>query len=231
MKIAVCDDEEKDLELICHYCKQFDSGIEIHSFSSGIQLLRAFESEFYELIFLDIEMKKPNGYEVGQMLVKRERKPLVVFTTKTVNYAVRGYGIALRYLLKPIAYESFAPVMRLALEKILPEKIFITQGNIKKILNSSDVIYIEVLQHQICFHCRDCQILTVRGTLFDIMSQLKRSWFVQVHKSYCVNMDCIDRTGQNILYLIDGSEIPIGSGRRKEVQKKLQIYLKTRSRL
>lgn len=231
MKIAICDDERKDLDLMGQYCKRLDPGIEVCRFMSGNQLLQAFESEFYDLILLDIEMAEPNGYEVGQMLASREKKPLIIFTTKTVNYAVRGYGLAFRYLLKPVSYEQFAGVIRLALEKILPEKVAILVGNAKQILNASDIIYIEVLIHKVSFHLHSEKTITVRGALSEFMNQVSRSWFLQVHKSYCVNMDYIDRIYRNTLQLTDGTELPIGSKRQKEVHVRLQEYLRSRTKL
>lgn len=231
MKIAICDDERKDLDLMNQYCKRFDSNIEVHRFASGTQLLRAFESEYYDLILLDIEMAEPNGYEVGQVLACREEKPLIIFTTKTVNYAVRGYGLAFRYLLKPVSYEQFAAVVRLALEKILPEKVTILVGNTRHIISVSDIIYIEVLVHKVSFHLYSGETVAVRGALADFVNQVNRAWFLQVHKSFCVNMDYIDRVYRNALQLTDGTEIPIGSKRQKEVHGKLQEYLRSKTRL
>lgn len=231
MRIAICDDEKKDCELLHDYCKCYDNNLSIHNFSSGAQLLKAFKDCFYDLIFLDIEMDSPNGYEVGMKLAQSSKKPIIVFTTKTINYAVRGYGVAFRYLLKPIKYETFVSVLRLAAEKILPEKITVTKGDSQLILNISDIIFIEVILHKVIFHLQDGNSLTIRGTLTNVMSQIKRSWFVQAHKSYYVNMDYIDRMSQKSFFLTDGTEIPIGSKRLKNVQEKLNMFLRSKSKL
>lgn len=122
MKIAICDDERADLEQIVAYSKQYDSSNPVRGFSSGDSLLAAFQTDFYDLVFLDIEMAGTNGLTVGSRLMECGVKPIIIFTTQSLNYAVRGYGIALRYLIKPIDYETFAGIMRVVLDKVLPQK-------------------------------------------------------------------------------------------------------------
>ena len=102
MRIAICDDEPSDLAIIKQYCMQFDPELSATTFACGEALLNAFKDDYYDLIFLDIEMGKLNGLDVGKQLVKLQPKPVIVFTTHSLNYAVRGYGIALRYLPEPI---------------------------------------------------------------------------------------------------------------------------------
>lgn len=122
MKIAICDDSPDDLQLLLGYCKRYDSSLSIHTFSSGQALIDSFSSEFYNLVFLDIEMDPPNGYDTALHLRTMARKPEIIFTTKNLNYSIRGYGIALRYLPKPISYEMFIRALHQALQIITPLK-------------------------------------------------------------------------------------------------------------
>lgn len=122
MKIAICDDETEDLKIIQSYCSKYNPTIPTGVFQSGEALLEAYKSSFYDLVLLDIEMGQMNGLEVGGKLINMPQKPVIVFTTHSLNYAVRGYGIAMRYLPKPITYDVFSNVMELALERILPKK-------------------------------------------------------------------------------------------------------------
>lgn len=104
MRIAICDDDQSDLAIIKQYCTQFNPEFSVSAFLCGEDLLRASNDGKFDLIFLDIEMGKLNGLDVGKQLVKLQPKPVIVFTTQSLNYAVRGYGIALQYLPKPITY-------------------------------------------------------------------------------------------------------------------------------
>ncbi len=68
---------------------------------------------------MDIEMEAPNGFEAAVRLRAERDGPVIIFTTKTLDYAVRGYGLALRYLPKPIEYAGFAGALSLALRERL----------------------------------------------------------------------------------------------------------------
>ena len=77
MKIAVCDDEQHDLDLLCALIQQYNSAFDLTAFHSAGALLDAFQADFYDLVFLDIEMEAPNGFEAAELLMSRPEKPLL----------------------------------------------------------------------------------------------------------------------------------------------------------
>lgn len=151
MNIAICDDEQQDIDILYHYCKSCKLPYNISTFLSASDLLEAFKSQFYDLIFLDIEMDKPNGFEIGSILAGYSPRPVIVFTTNALQYAVRGYGIAFRFLCKPITITMFQSVVREALDEILPQKAAVTCGSTQKMISINDVIYFESLNRHIIF--------------------------------------------------------------------------------
>ena len=76
MNIAICDDEQQDIDILYHYCKSCKLPYNISTFLSASALLEAFKSQFYDLIFLDIEMDKPNGFEIGSILAGYSPRPI-----------------------------------------------------------------------------------------------------------------------------------------------------------
>ena len=99
LRVAVCDDERKDLDEIVSLLKRYDSGglLEITTFFAAKELLAASEKTPFDLAILDIEMEAPNGFEAAQMLLRQAKPPLIVFVTKSMAYTLRGYGVAFRY--------------------------------------------------------------------------------------------------------------------------------------
>ena len=96
MKIAVCDDEQHDLDLLCALIHQYNSAFDLTAFHRADALLDAFQADFFDLVFLDIEMEAPNGFEAAELLMSRPEKPLIVFVTNSSAYTLRGYGVAFR---------------------------------------------------------------------------------------------------------------------------------------
>lgn len=226
MKIAVCDDDAADLKLLLGYCAQYDPKIPAAAFTSGESLLAACGENFYDLLFLDIELGQMNGLELGAQLVSRPRKPLIVFTTQSLNYAVRGYGIALRYLPKPITYETFSNVMKLALDIILPQKISIFSNGVQTFVPIGDILYFEVLRHQLFVRLKNGESISMRGTLAEAMGQVPHNAFAQPHKSYYLNMEHVDKLMQQNAVMTNGDVIPIGRSRKDEFQLRLSEYMK-----
>lgn len=226
MKIAVCDDEPADLRLIQSYCNRYDSDIPTAAFSSGEALLEAYKKDFYDLVFLDIEMGQMNGLEVGERLIHMPHKPLVVFTTQSLTYAVRGYGIAMRYLPKPITYDTFSFIMGLALERILPKKISIFSNGGQMLVPVNKILYFEVLCHQVFVHLSSGEKISMRGTLTDTISQVPHRAFAQPHKSYYINMEYVDRITQQSILMTNGDFIPIGRSKKDIFQLRLSEYMK-----
>lgn len=226
MKIAICDDEAADLGLIQRYCVEYDASLPVSLFASGEELIEAFKENFYDLVFLDIELGKLSGLEVGATLRGLPDKPIIIFTTHSLNYAVRGYGIAMRYLPKPISYETFSTVMREALDHITPSKISICVSGTQMFFSVDDIVYFEVLRHQLMVHLKDQEAVCLRGTLIEVIEQIPSRQFVQPHKSYYVNMEYIDRlTGQDIM-MTNGDVIPVGRSKKNEFKARLREYIK-----
>jgi len=226
MKIAICDDNPTDLNMMDDYCKRYDPSLHVNSFTSSKELLEAFLSNHYDLVFLDIEMDPPNGYDTALELRSKARKPEIIFTTKNLNYSIRGYGVALRYLPKPISYDIFAQALHQALLVISPRRVTIPYQGTQKVVQISDIMYIEVLRHQVAFHMANALKLEFRGTLKEVMAQINSPWFVQCHKSYCVNLNYIDRTTFQSIILVNEEVIPIGRNKKEGFEERLQEFLK-----
>jgi DNA-binding LytR/AlgR family response regulator len=226
MKIALCDDDLGDLSTLGEYCQQYNPNLSVENFLSAKHLLMAFEERFYDIVFLDIEMDPPNGYEVAVQLMKQQQKPLIIFTTQTLNYAVRGYGIAFRYLPKPITYEQFANTLQLAMRIAAPQKIHIPYHGGEKIVSVAHIVYIEVLRHQILIHLDSNEILESRGTLIELIDQISDAYFFQPHKSYCVNLDYLDRIESNQIILTTGTELPLSRSKKRSFSTQVKNYLR-----
>lgn len=217
MKIAICDDNEQDANIILSLCHKCDLPYEIAVFSTASELLCAFSSDFFDLVFLDIQMAHPNGYEVGVELSTMNPKPLIIFTTNSQQYAIQGYGIAFRYLCKPITLPLFRQAIMDAIPYILPQKITLSYGGTQKMVFVNDILYFESLAHLIIFHLTGSKTFKVKDSMEHIIKTLQHPNFVHVHRSFCVNLDYIDSIKLPRITLTDGTEIPVSRNKRDEL--------------
>lgn len=226
MNIAICDDEQQDIDILYNYCKSCKLPYNISTFLSASDLLEAFKSQFYDLIFLDIEMDKPNGFEIGSILAGYSPRPVIVFTTNALQYAVRGYRIAFRFLCKPITITMFQSVVREALDEILPQKAAIMCGSTQKMISINDVIYFESLNRHIIFHFANTSTLEIKDSMENMISVFSYPSFVQIHRSYCINLNYVDSFTPLAVTMTDGCKIPLSRKKQTIFQERFNNLIR-----
>lgn len=227
MNIAICDDYIQDLQLLQEYCEMYNSGYTITTFSSAHKLYHACKTVNYDIILLDIEMDSPNGYEIAKKLKSDNYKALIIFTTNSLDYAIRGYGVAFCYLPKPISYKYFCETIKSAENLIIQKHIEITGNNHTNIVSIGKIIYFESFKHNIIFHLENNETIVGHGTLLEYIDKINSQSFVFIHKSYCINMKYISSTTTNTVILKNGISLPIGRSKKDNFFNELQKYIRS----
>lgn len=222
MKLALCDDNAQDLCRMAELSAQYDPNMEIFSFSSAKAL---YESTLeFDAVLLDIEMDGPNGYEIALRMAQEENHPVIIFVTNSAAYAVRGYGLALRYLLKPLRIETISEALDAVKQELRSNRLTVILDGISHVLKVQDIRYAEVQRHKIMIYTAD-GCLSFRGTLKDIVSQLPGRWFAAPHQSYVVNLIYVRSASKTELVLTDGTRIPISRRRQQEFLHSFHRFL------
>lgn len=234
MKIAICDDQEIQLELMERYIKEWaiKNSVEIYidKFNSAEEFLFEWEDyEKYDAIFLDIEMKKMSGIELSNIIRKKNKTVNLVFVTGEFKYALHGYKVgALQYLMKPIKKEDLFECL-----DIIKEKINVTN-------DSGNYITIELSKRSIKLNCETIEYcimfspyidiyttsdkITIRKKISDMEQMLPKGNFVRCHRSYLVNIKYIKVVNKDTITLESGIKIPISRGKYEEVNEAFINY-------
>lgn len=229
MNIAICDNCSDDLNMMMNYCKQYDQRLHVDVFLSGKDLKAASSLKFYNIVFLTIEIESLDVYDIALELYTMKQRPIIIFITKNLDYSVFRHEIALWYLSKPISYNIFSIILYQALQIIAPFKISIPHQRTQKVVRVSRIIYIEVFRHQIIFHMDNQSKLEFRGSLKKIKDQISSSWFVQCHKSFCVNLHHIDSVTAQSVIMTNQDIIPLSKSKKEFFEQKLQEFLRRNS--
>ncbi len=119
--VAVCDDEKEDLSFLVRKITEYDTHqlFEIKTYTDGELLFDELKSQktSIDLLLLDIEMPS-NGFQLARTLQALPKHPMVIFVTRQHEYAVQGYGIAFRYLTKPLNDLLFKSAMDAATQEL-----------------------------------------------------------------------------------------------------------------
>lgn len=198
ISIGICDDEaptrralrtplERKLQLlgISYRILEYDSGEALFSHP---------ESEYLDILFLDIEMKQMNGMETAKNLRKRNSHTLLIFVTAYPDFVFQGYEVhAFHYILKPYEEHKIQAVLEQALEELgrdrepyftLERKSGILKIPLKKVLAfSSD-------RRKVVIFLNDGSRPDFYGKLDEVESGLP-DYFVRCHNRHLVNLNFV----------------------------------------
>lgn len=197
---------------------------EIYSYSSGEDFLAAKDGRpKFSVIFLDIEMSGMSGIELAYTLRRTHYTGEIIIITAFSEYVFQGYNVhALNYLLKPAEPVSIGKCLDDILKKSL--------GDFYTYHFRSDVVAIP-FSDIICFvsNLHNVDIVTTNRTYSehksfgDVINGLPET-FVQVHRSFVVNLAHIYSISKNTIKLSNGAEVSIGRSFAKDLSTKFINY-------
>ena len=228
LKCIITDDEPIARKGLQNYVERIDFLELVGVCEDAIQLNNQLKSQQADLLFLDIEMPYMTGIE---LLNSQSNPPKVIITSAYAEYAIKGYDLEVSdYLLKPISFDRFLKAVNKAYDQLISSQTPVVQDylfvktslKLEKI-RFNDMRFIEGVENYVAIYTSDGKIIT-HTTLRTILQKLPPERFVQVHKSYLVNIDKIDSIEGNLLG-IGKNKIPLS---RTYKETALEIILKNK---
>lgn len=167
------------------------------------------------------------GLAFAELLV--ELPVLIIFTTAYAEYALPGYKVnAIDYLLKPIFFEDFAQAVHKARHwqarrgPAADESpyLFFKDDGLAHRVAPEDIVYARSLQNYVQLFLKDQRVLTVHQTLKALLQMLPAGKFVQLHRSYVVQMACLTAFDGQFAY-VHSTALPIARDRKHLVAQLL----------
>ncbi|MGH2563598.1 MAG: LytR/AlgR family response regulator transcription factor [Ginsengibacter sp.] len=239
MKVIIIDDEPLARSIVKEYLQSYSDVDIVAECNDGFEGMKAIVQYEPELIFLDIQMPKINGFEMLELI---ENPPAVIFTTAFDEFAIKAFELnATDYLLKPFSKERFnkavekylklpshtsaQPVVETAAQSPAQQnRIVVKDGNKIKIIPVTQIQYLEAADDYV-------KIITAEGSFLKkrTMNFFEQSLgiyqFARVHRAYIVNTQLITRIDayekdSHLVILNTGAKLPVsksGYANLKEV--------------
>jgi len=233
LRIVIVDDEPLARSVVREYASA-DPSIEIVAdCANGFEAVKAVTELKPDLVLLDVQMPKLDGFEVLELL---GREQAVVFITAYDQYALRAFEVhAVDYLLKPFSAERFQEAMARARERLRAktgapmnveeiihdakpktgpaERVLIRDGANVHVLPVDKIDYVEAQDDYVAFKSEGKQFLKDQ-TLSAVEATLDPARFVRIHRSYILNIDRISKVelyakDSRIAILRDGTRLPV----------------------
>ena len=217
MRIAVCDDEHLQSDLLCGYVSDWGRArhepVEISVFRSGEAFLFAWdEDKAWDALLLDIQMDGIDGMALARQLRGEGSALPIVFITGFGDYMSEGFEVeALHYLLKPVDREKLYACLDRALQRAGQgaELLVDTVGGEALRLPQRELAALEAVGHHTHLTLADGSSVEVKAVFMELAGQLPAEDFVQCHRSYMVGLRHIRRLGKEQIVLDSGLLIPV----------------------
>ena len=233
LRIVIVDDEPLARSVVREYAAA-DPEVEIVAdCGNGFEAVKAVSELKPDLVLLDVQMPKLDGFEVLELL---GRDQAVVFITAYDQYALRAFEVhAVDYLLKPFSAERFQEAMARARERLSAksagplnvgeiirdakpktgpvERVLIRDGANVHVLPVDKIDYVEAQDDYVAFKSEGKQYLKDQ-TLSAVEATLDPARFVRIHRSFILNIDRIAKVelyakDSRIAILRDGTRLPV----------------------
>lgn len=236
MKIAICDDDKQEhvrLDLLLkEYRKDRGVNITYSFFYSGVDLIADMKNNEYDFIVLDIVMPGINGMQTAKEIRLFNRIVQIAFLSSSPEFEMESYSVgAYDYLLKPINSKNLFPL----LDKISAEVD--RRGNDSLVVKSHSGIvripfhnieHVEVMNKTVFFHMVDGSVRDTSASLLDFETQLlARGDFLKVHRSFLVNMRCVQTLSTKGIVTQTGHAVPVSKMLYPQIKEAYMKYLFT----
>ncbi len=243
IRAVIVDDEDLARQLLREYLKgELDVEI-VAECANGFAAVKAVSEHKPNLMFLDVQMPKLDGFEVLELV---DREVAVVFVTAFDQYAMKAFdAAAVDYLLKPFGPDRLQTALqrvrrRLGENQPMPvaaelkaaarapdqftERIVVKDGSRVQIIPVGKLDYAEAQDDYVSLHSEKKSYLK-QQTISSLEAALDPARFVRVHRSFLVNLERIAKIepytkDTRVVLLSDGSQIPVsraGYTRLKEL--------------
>jgi two-component system, LytTR family, response regulator len=231
LRVVIVDDEPLARAVVREFAGKHSGVDVVAECANGFDAVKAVTELSPDLMFLDVQMPKLNGFEVLELL---GRSMPVIFTTAYDQYALRAFEVhAVDYLLKPFSEERFAEALSRARARLLAnestpveeliaaarprtaplERVLIRDGSQVHVIPVNRIDYVEAQDDYVCFKAEGRDYLKDQ-TMAAVEGALDPARFVRIHRSYLLNIERIARVelyakDSRVAILRDGRRLPV----------------------
>lgn len=234
LKVAICDDNMDELSamstLIEEYRTLNQMDYEYTSFCNGFELLAELEKGGpFDVYCLDIIMPNFSGIDLAKEIRMYDKNAQIIFFTSSPEFALESYTVkAVNYVLKPVTREKLFNALTDVIERTQIEQasFVVVKSNegISKIL-LSHLEYVEAMGKKVFYHMRNGKTVECYEQFSMVCKNLiTKGHFIQVHRSYLVNINFIDVIQNSQIVLQTGTLIPIARGKTKEIKNQYLTF-------
>lgn len=190
MKIAICDDEIRDIKHLRKCIQAHSDKHEIIEYLSAKPFLeQIYSGKQFDLLFLDVQMPYSDGWEIAKELKQTRKKIFIAMITVHGEYIFDCFDRVDWFAPKPVSQEKVWQILNIARNHLYPVVFKFQTYKLNIVLTAPEIIYLEVQRNTLLIHSTSGNY-SVRLSLKKAKEMLvEYPQFVQTHNSYIINLD------------------------------------------
>lgn len=246
IKTIIIDDEKIALDVLRMQLKKFCPEIDLlKTCKGGEDGIKSILTLKPDLVFLDIEMPKINGFDVLE--ATKHLKYKVIFTTAYNQFAIKAFKYsAVDYILKPIDIEDLKSAVQkinvnetselshqikilyeqLGFQRQAINKIALPIGDAYEMIPINEIVRCESDSNYITIFLADRRKVVMAKTLKEMEESLLHQDFFRIHASHLINVQYVAKfykSDGGYVVMKDGLKINIARSRKDEFVEKMKV--------
>jgi two-component system LytT family response regulator len=234
IKAVIIDDEPLAREVVKEYLQAFPQVQLLQECGDGFEGLKAIQQHQPDILFLDVQMPKINGFEMLELV---DEMPAVIFTTAFEEHAIRAFEVnAVDYLLKPFSKDRFEKALQKWIDRraaaavntpqqtaqlletagaspLQSNRIVVKINGKIKIIPVQDIHYLEAADDYVKIITQEGAFLKNKTMAF-FEQTLDPQQFSRVHRSFILNVNQVTRIEpyekeNHLAILRNGARVPV----------------------
>ncbi|WP_452225671.1 LytR/AlgR family response regulator transcription factor [Lacinutrix chionoecetis] len=230
MTCIIIEDEKPAQNILKNFLGKLPSAELKGVFKAAIEAHTFLKTETVDVVFLDINLPDISGIDFIKTI---KNPPAIIMTTAYPEHALKSFELEtiVDYLVKPFSFERFLKAYNKAehfTQKLSnssaeskSETLFLNVDKTHHKIVINDIVYIESDRNYITVITKT-QKLSYIDSLKNWKEKLPVNDFIQIHKSFIINSNCVDKIAGNEIY-VSGNRLPIGRSFKQDLLGKLRI--------
>lgn len=228
MKIMIIDDDELFSNQLKHnllsHFDSIDETLKVDIFSNHFSQINL--SEYYHLAFVDIELIEMNGIDLARQITLTSPQTLIIFVSAHSQLIYESRIVRPFFFIRKNDFYEDISIFYDLVDDMFTKKSFINLSYKaqKSTISTNDIIYIESFNHMLKIVCKD-HVYYDNRTLQNMISCLSTKDFIQIHRSYVINLNYLLSYLQSEVILTHNIHLSIGRSYKKKFKKVYQEFL------
>jgi DNA-binding LytR/AlgR family response regulator len=237
LRIIFCDDDAYFLNIFMNHVNEIFSNMDIETELIGYDSPEKLMEDMHnnqadsctvsiDALFLDIDMKEVNGFEIAEAAAGMSKPPLIVFISNMDHLVYDSFTYNPFWFLRKSDMKRLSEVLQKLAEYIQMRKdtVLLTIENKKISISVTDIVYIESDDHYVMIHTQS-DVFRYKANIGKIAEKLKKYHFVRCHSGFIVSCRYIAKIEKGSIKLKSGKLIPVSRSRQNETVSRFMEYI------